>query len=689
MTKWPLKQARTWEIAPSLRMLIPFLVGIIISDQLIEMPFSISGLMLALMVLGILFALSAGYRRRNPVLDYLFSFCFLSFFILAGCSIYCLQDVHRIPRFDKEHKHQDLVVIAEDPRVGHSSTRYTIQFIAQTGPFPEVLTGRAILYLIGASTYDPPLGCGDTLLVPEHWESLRNNGNPFSPDLVRTQRRNHISFRQSIRWDELYVFGRANPHQHSFIDKTHSWCNQKLQAAMKDTAALGLLQAMLLGDESAFDPELRQAYARTGIIHIVSISGSHVAVMFMVVTGLLYWLKGSRGTWIRYLVGLVLVWLYIIIAGAPSSAVRSGFMFSIMALSVISGREAQSLNTLIIAALVILCGMPEWLFTVGFQLSFGAVLSILIFYKPIAHLWPVRNKLLRKIWQSIAVSLAAEILTAPLVIYYFHNFPLLFVVANLLSGVLIGFCALVGGMGILALSWYLPFAKALAYLVSKVIWVFDTCILYLQTLNPTALENIQISFLELLLVYLLITMISGFWIRKRKGALLPALGLATALLILFNRDRFQSLRQQRLIVYNNGRVADVELLKGDHFLGLAGSEAKSYNNRLAHTGFQAWKPGTEIRQAYFSLASQRILLLSDTSRNGYHDSLPADVLILARPVWRLKIESVLNAFHPGTIVLAVHPGQRILNSWQDSCAAHHIRLFDVYQSGAYLLNELE
>src|SRR5690606_35291651 len=150
--------------------------------------------------------------------------------------------------------------------------------------------------------------------------------------------------------------------------------------------------------------ELRQAYADTGVVHIVSISGSHTAMLFLVVTWLFFWLRRPGLQWIKYAAGVALVWVYVLVAGAPPSALRSAVMFTVFALSFMTERGQQPLNTLLMAAFVLLMANPMFLFAIGFQLSFTAVLSLILFYQPIYRLWPQRTLLGRRLWQLTAGS---------------------------------------------------------------------------------------------------------------------------------------------------------------------------------------------------------------------------------------------------------------------------------------------
>jgi competence protein ComEC len=527
---------------------------------------------------------------------------------------------------------------------------------------------------------------GDTLLVPASWAPIRNNGNPFEFDNVAFQHRKGIHFLQYCPPEAIMVFGKTN-RKSSFLGGVHNWCNLQLRTYVHDTATLGLLQAMLLGDDSSFDPELRQAYAQTGVIHIVSISGSHVAVLFLVISGLLFWMKGSRGKWIKYGLGVALVWVYVLMAGAPPSAVRSAIMFTVIALGVVTSNEGHNLNTLLAAAFALLLAEPAWIFSVGFQLSFGAVLSMLLFYSPIYRLWPQQSWIGKKSWQAVSASLSAEILTAPLVIYYFHNFPLVFIVANLLSAVLIGLCALVGGLAIIAFCWIAPLAHGIGWLVVYLVTIFNKAVTWLQTINPASFQYLQITVAELLTIYVIISAAAFLLLRRRKSAVFTMLFASCVLLALLLFDQFITLRQERLIVYNNGRHPLVEVIRGDRFKTLPGSStASAYAANAAHIGMHAWhKEDLNMSGPCASINGKNVLVLSDTGTNVWHTQWPVDVLVLCRPLRGLMPDKILHTFRPRQLVLASNPGDYQLRKWEDSCRAAGVPLHAVSVSGAYIL----
>lgn len=683
--RWPLRTTYFWEEAPFFRPLLFLVIGIIGYDcgwvdknHLTLATFLFTGA-------GLFVAISAFVRNRTVLLNVLYPVCFGVFFTTLGWCAYATATPGNTNNYGRGAESLSLVRIKEEPKKGLASTKLTVDLLSEVqGGAATPASGAAQINIYHNAGNFLPVE-NDTLLVPSHWQSIRNRGNPFELNTAAIQRRKGILYQEALSPGDIVVFGKSPAGNKSFISTAHEWCNRQLEAYIPDTATLGLLQAMLLGDESGFDPELRQAYSQTGVIHIVSISGSHVAVLYLVITGMLFWVRGKRGKWLKFMISLVLVWLYVLIAGGPPSALRSAMMFSVLALCTISEREGNTINTLSCTAFALLLYQPAWLFSVGFQLSFGAVLSILIFYQPIYRLWywPVKTKIGKMAWQAVAASLAAEVLTAPLVIYYFHNFPLLFLFANLLAAVLVGICALVGGMAIIALCWIPPLARILGAVVTWLVHLFNAAMIWMQGLNVASLQRLQINTAELLMVYLVIIGASVLWLKERRGGLVVALCAACFLLAMLDYDHYLALRQELLIVYNNGKEPAVETIQGTHFFSNAGAE-DGYSEKAAHIGYHAWQKDSNHQAPYFSMNARKFFVLTDSTQQAFLNSLPVDVLVLARPLRMMRIGETLRAFSPKEVVLAVRPSAYHLKRLKDSCAAQGIRLDNVAENGAYI-----
>ena len=206
-----------------------------------------------------------------------------------------------------------------------------------------------------------------------------------------------------------------------------------------------LLEALMIGYTEDLDRELVQSYSNTGVVHIIAISGLHLTLIYQILQLLLQKINVQKsGKWAKLIILLGSLWTFSFLSGASPSVIRSAVMFSILLVARTLSRESIVYNTLASSAFILLCFDPYWLWDIGFQLSYTAVLSLVIFIKPVRAMLILQNKWLSVLWNSASVSLAAQSLTTPICIYYFHRFPNYFLFCNLLA-VPLSSIILVGG----------------------------------------------------------------------------------------------------------------------------------------------------------------------------------------------------------------------------------------------------
>lgn len=235
----------------------------------------------------------------------------------------------------------------------------------------------------------------------------------------------------TVSWQKL---PRADRLKLRALRWRHRLLRQLRTLAPDDDRAYGVLAAMTLGDKSALDKELRQTYSNTGAAHVLALSGLHMGILYYLLTVLTFF---GRRTLLSRLLTIVLFWTFALLTGLSPSVVRSALMLSLAALLSLRGGGSASVNVLCLAAIIMLVANPYTLFDVGFQLSFLAVFSILLFMPVLDGLWPqdflLRHPVCRLLWSLVAVGVAAQAGTAPLVAYHFGQLPLYFVVTNLVA----------------------------------------------------------------------------------------------------------------------------------------------------------------------------------------------------------------------------------------------------------------
>ena len=272
---------------------------------------------------------------------------------------------------------------------------------------------------------------------------------------------------------------------------------QRLSDGGVEGDAYAVVAAMVLGDKSALTKELRDTYSVTGASHVLALSGLHLGIIYMLLSFLV---RGRRWRMLSQLFLIVSIWGFVFLVGMSMSVVRAAIMLSVYALLSLGHRDKMSVNTLAFTAIVMLMVHPLSLFDVGFQLSFMAVFSILLWYPLFEGLIPqpylMSHRLVKWLWTMLAVSCAAQLGTAPLVAYYFGRFSSLFLITNL---VVIPAATL-----ILYLSLIVLFVPSIAYLLYNIVTILNSFLERMALLPWASIEGCHPSVLQTIMVYVVI-----------------------------------------------------------------------------------------------------------------------------------------------------------------------------------------
>ena len=281
----------------------------------------------------------------------------------------------------------------------------------------------------------------------------------------------------------------------------------RLSESGVDGSVYAVVAAMTLGDKSQLTKELRDTYAVSGASHILALSGLHLGIIYTLLSLLL-----SRRRWqvISQVVIIVCIWLFVFLVGMSASVVRSAVMITVYALLSLGHRDKMSVNTLAFAAIVMLLFNPKSLFDVGFQLSFMAVLAILLFYPLFESVWSQQflfgHRLFRWLWTTLAVSCAAQIGVAPLIAYYYGRFSCYFLLTNL---VVVPAATL-----ILYLSLLVLLIPSLAYLLIYIVDALNQLLLWITMLPGASIEGLHPTLLQVWMTYVIIGAVYGLLIRR-------------------------------------------------------------------------------------------------------------------------------------------------------------------------------
>ena len=261
--------------------------------------------------------------------------------------------------------------------------------------------------------------------------------------------------------------------------------------------AYAVVAAMALGDKSALTHEIRDTYSVSGASHVLALSGLHLGIIY----GLL-WLLLPHRRWpaVSQTVILIAIWLYVLLVGMPVSVVRSAVMLTVYGILSIAHRNKMSVNALAFTAIVMLMCNPEWLFDIGFQLSFMAVLAILLFVPLFEDVFSAKylqeHRWIRRIWGLVAVSVSAQIGVAPLIAYYFGRLSTYFLLTN--------FIVLPAAYLILGFSLIVLLFPSLAYILLYVVDTLNAVLLRITAIPGSSIDGFHPNVLQVVLTYVII-----------------------------------------------------------------------------------------------------------------------------------------------------------------------------------------
>ncbi len=560
-----------WRPIPFIRLLIPLTAGILIAFYL-DVPLqllSITAAIAGISLLAIRFLPSSvkfTIRWLNGV------FFNLLFFCLGAVLVYFQKIEHDKTWIGHYLSGNQLVIVTlQEPLVEKASSYKALakaEAILVNHEWKTV-KGNILVYCKKDSTL-PPLVYGSQLIIQKKLQPITNAGNPGGFDYKQYCAFQDIHFQVYLQPKDYKLSGQIHTHVFTglLIDMRNNVLSilRKFIPGEKET---GVAEALLIGYRDDLDKDLVQSYSNTGVVHIIAISGLHLGMIYGLLVLLLKPFHKQRWIrWVKPLLILFVLWGFSLLAGAAASILRSAVMFSFIVIGESLGRKTNIYNTLAASAFCLLVYNPYFFWDVGFQLSYTAVLSIVLFMKPIYKQCYFSNKSLNTIWQLNAVTLSAQVLTLPIILYYFHQFPNLFVFTNFIAVPLSGF--ILYGELLLLVFVKLPLINELTgKLVSFLVSQMNSVIERTDRLPYAVTDNIHVSLWQTIILYFAICYLAVWLLTKKPRALLIGLTCMGGFVILRCFFLLQQKQQHKLIVYNIPQHASIDILEGNtyQFLG--------------------------------------------------------------------------------------------------------------------------
>ena len=633
---------------PFLRLTFALASGIILAATMAFPP--TVAYIVCLFCLLALFILQHFYSFR--ISDF-FGAVVLLFFVFLGVSVYSLYNNKPVFFTDAVFS----AVVLESPVEKTNSYQSVLKIESVIRNDSVFRTEEKILAYFSKSNEAAGLQPGEILLLKQTPQAIKNNGNPFEFNYKNYLARDRI-YRQVYLPEEKW---QRTSIRSSFSLRLLAWkTRMKLLEIYRSQDfrknELDILSALTLGYKREIDPETKRVFSSAGAMHVLAVSGLHVGIIFLILRFILGFLKRSKTGRILFVaVSITILWAFAFLTGLSPSVSRAATMFTFVVLGNNLNRQTSIYNTLAGSALFLLLVNPNNLFDVGFQLSYSAVFGIVFLQPKLDKLASPPNKLLLFFWRLLTVSIAAQIATLPITLFYFGQFPAYFWVSNLF---VIPAAFVLIPLGFMLLFFHsIPLLSTIIFsITSFIIRVFYLLLQFIENL-PGSVWKVYVTPAEL--VFILGLMVSLLlFIEYRRKAALKSLMLFTFLLMaasLFSKTT--TLLGKQIIVYNNDKNSVLHLISGrqnyivsekpltdeDYLQATVQNTVKMLrlNNPVMLTAHQNYTDEVLVMNNKMLLFENKIILI-DADISAIPENLKPDFVVNPQRINEITLNDTLN-----------------------------------------------
>jgi competence protein ComEC len=686
-----------WKRAPFIRLFVPLAAGIVIQFYTgLTFHLIIPGIVCFSTAFFLFYLFPAGIRYKLRSVQ-----GFILELIIAVCGMYIAwqKDIRNDPQWFG-HSYDDsmhLVIRIDEPPVSKSKSYkaegIVTAIVSDDTIYPK--KGKLFLYFAKDST-GASIQYGTQILLRKPLQQIKNTGNPAAFDFKRYAAFQQISHNIYLEEKDYVILADKDVHPFwRFIYSSRSYIITVLrQYTGDDKNITGVAEALLIGYKEDLDKDLVQAYSNTGVVHIIAISGLHLGLIYFVLSWIfarLPYLKKHR--LMRIVLILASLWLFAILTGSSASVLRSAVMFTCILFGKSYFKGSSIYNALAASAFMLLCYNPWFLWDVGFQLSYLAVTGIVWIQQPLYRLIYIKNKWLNKIWNMASVTIAAQLAAFPLCIYYFHQFPNLFLITNLLI-VPLSTLILFAEILLIILSGVNIAAMYAGRIIGFLIDMMNAIVRVCNEFPFSMIDDIYSNAASTWLLYGIVVFAAAWILYKSKAAMKLSLCCLLSFCFIHTVARMYHSKQKKIIVYNVPGMSGMDMVDGlsfsfigDSALSIPGS-LRNFHVRPARIAMQA-ATSNSVDQAVaanniFSFAGKRILIIHDTlSLAEVSLKIPVDLLVISGNAI-FTFSNLLSAIQPALVVFDSSNSLWKIARWKKECSALLLRFHSVPEQGAFV-----
>ena len=671
---------------PLARMTIGFLTGILVAYYFKPTPSFVFEL---LFIASCVFVIAYFFSKRNAANAIYFGLAtyFLAFGIGASTQIIHTDSfqksnyIHEKSIFDKPH----LISVAIKEKL--RSSAYNDRYIVLVNQIDGKKKSGRILLNVRKDSLNHSFEIGTHLQIKGSLYQNSPAKNPNQFDYGKYLENKQIYAQMYADASDIKMGSIMEKDIWYYTAKLRTKIIRNLEKTHFNKAELHVAIALILGQQQDISPEIIRDYQFAGAVHILSVSGLHIGFILLFVTFILKPFPNTRrGSFIKLIIILLSLSSFGFIAGLAPSVLRSVTMFSFVAIGMYLRRSTNIFHTLLVSMLLILLFEPSFLFDVGFQLSYVALFFILWLQPLLSQLWMPKTVISKYFWDILTVSFAAQIGAFPLSIYYFHQFPGLFFVTNL---VIIPFLSIIMGLGVLVMV-LAAFDTIPLFLVQFLEWsifILNKIINSIASLEQFIIQDIPFNWQLLLSVYVLL-IATIIWFKKPS---FNRMVLAMLTLIVFQITYFQThgtvQNQMELVIFNTKKSSLIAERNGENITVYANDsllKSVSKNKTFASYSmgnFSSLKAKKKLQNLiYFN--GKKILIVDSVA--VYPKNSRPDIVVLTQSP-KINFERFLQTTKPKMVVADGSNFRTIQKLWKATCLKQKIPFHATGEKGFYRL----
>jgi competence protein ComEC len=537
----------------------------------------------------------------------------------------------------------------------------------------------------------------DSIHTPLHVDKIYITKNNFS-EVNKPLNPHQFNYKSYLEKQNIYHQIYAEHHTlFKLSSNTHTLfgvaynirehINKKLNNYNFSPDELGVINALLLGQRQDISDDILNNYKNAGAVHILAVSGLHVGVVLLILSLILKPIERFKhGKLIKTILLILLLWSFAVIAGLSASVTRAVTMFSIVTIGLNYKRPTNIFNTLFISMFVLLLFKPNFLFDVGFQLSYLAVFSIVLIHPIFNKLWRPKNKIVNVFWQTFIVSMSVQFGIIPISLYYFHQFPSLFFVSNLVIipalGLILGFGILVI---VLAVVNILP--SILADFYGYIISLMNQIIGWVAKQEAFLFKDIAFNIGYVLASYMLIMALIRLY--KKQNYVRLKLVLIAVILVqcaVFYTD--YSLNRNELIVFHKSRHSVIAHSSQRNLAVTHDFDSITSNKDYVITNYVVGNHVKSIQedtiQSVYLLNKEKLLVIDSLGLYNVKSFKPDYVLLRQSP--KINLNRLIDSINPKYILADGSNYTSYIKRWEATCKNKKRHFHQTGKNGAFVIS---